>query len=141
MPVIIESEFPEIVTRAEERGRTAVGDTADHIAVGGRLNLSLHGSIDSGELFDSLHAGEEDDDGYVGFVSAGEGLPDARAVYIELGTGVRGSQYEFPGKPHGVTYDMNWERGIPKDTGFAYLIPALEAEREPFEERMGDVYG
>lgn len=139
MPVVVESRFPEIVTASEVRASEAVHETCDQIAEGARLNLTTQGSIVSGELFDSLHAGEEGD--YEGYVVAGEDLPDARAVYIELGTGVRGSHYEFPGKPQGITYDMDWERGIPKDTGFAYMIPALEAEREPFEERMGDVYG
>lgn len=139
MPVIVESRFPEIVTASEVRAHEAVGEATDQIAVGARLNLAIQGSIVSGALFDSVHAGEEED--YEGYVSAGEGLPDARAVYIELGTGVRGSHYEFPGKPQDVTYDMDWERGIPKDMGFAYMIPALEAEREPFEERIGDIYG
>lgn len=141
MPVVVESRIPEIIVEAETRARENVARTSEEVAVDARLNLTLHGSIVSGELFESVHAGEEDEDGYVGFASAGEGLPDARAVYIELGTGVRGSRYEFPGKPQDVTYDMEWERGIPKDMGFAYLIPAMEAEREPFEERMGDVYG
>lgn len=140
MPVVVESRIPKIAADAEIRSQLAVHETCEDVAFGARLNLIRHGSIDSGELFDSLHAGGED---YEGYVSAGEGLPDARAVYIELGTGVRGSEYQFPGKPEGVAYDMTWTRGIPKDlgAGFAYMIPALEAEREPFEERMSDVYG
>jgi hypothetical protein len=139
MPVEVKSRIPEVAAAAEVRAELAVHETCEDIAYGARLNLLRHGSVDTGELLDSIHAGGE---GFEGDVTAGEGLPDARAVFVELGTGIRGSEYQFPGKPAGIAYDLSWERGIPKDlgAGFAYMIPALVAEREPFEDRMGDVY-
>lgn len=133
MPVVVESRFPEIVDRAEADAMESVDKRTEAVAVGARLNLVTQGSVVSGELLGSV---EGHADGFTGEIGAGDGLPDARAVYVELGTGERGSRYEFPGKPDGITYDMDWTTGIPKDPahGFAYLIPALEAEREPFDE-------
>jgi hypothetical protein len=139
MPVIVESRLPEIVVAAEEGAKQTVAEITDHTAAGARVHLIARGSGDTGGLLDSV---EGHSDGFEGEISAGGGLPDARAVYVELGTGVRGSVYEFPGKPTGVTYDMNWSRGIPKDPahGFAYLIPALEEERVPLEEQAAEWY-
>lgn len=139
MPVEVESRFPEIVERAETDAKASVERRSAAVATGARLRLVLQGSVVDGALLASV---EDHADGFIGEIGAGEGLPDARAVYVELGTGVRGSEYEFPGKPDGITYDMSWRRGIPKDPalGFAYLIPALEAEREPFDEDAAGWY-
>ena len=139
MPVVIESRIPEIVERAEREAAESVGRRTDSVVLGAKARLILQGSFKSGELFDSL---EGHSDGFEGEIGAGDGLPDARAVFVELGTGVRGSEYEFPGKPDGITYDMTWMRGIPKDPahGFAYLIPALMDERDPFDEDAAGWY-
>lgn len=139
MAVVVESRIPDIVEHAEREAKASVARRSEAVEVGARLRLVLHGSMVSGEL---LASGEEGTDGFIGSIGFGAGLPDARSVYVELGTGERGSEYEFLGKPDGITYDMTWTKGIPKDPahGFAYLIPALVAEREPFDEDAAGWY-
>lgn len=139
MPVEVDSRIGAIVTHAEASAEHDVASASREVAVDARLNLLLQGSVKTGELFDTIAS---DSEGFIGEITAGRGLPDSRAVYIELGTGERGSRYEFPGKPDGVAYDMAWTRGIPKDPthGFAFLIPALEAQREPFYEDAAGWY-
>jgi hypothetical protein len=139
MAVVVESRIPDIAERAEREAAESVERRTEAVALGAKARLILQGSFKSGELFESVqgHA-----DGFEGEIGAGDGLPDARAVYVELGTGERGSEYDFPGKPDGITYTMSWKKGIPKDPahGFAYLIPALMAEREPFDEDAAGWY-
>lgn len=139
MPVEVESRIPAIVTEADARAGASVAESTRAITARARMHLLLHGSVRTGGLFDSI---EGDAEGFEGEVGAGAGLPDDRAVYVELGTGLRGSNYEFPGKPGGITYDMAWTQGIPKDPGhgFAYLIPALEEERAPLYAEAGSWY-
>lgn len=138
MPVEVDSRFPQIVAAADEGARHDVSETTDDIAEGARHHLVLQGSVDSSALFDSVEGHSEN---FEGEASAGLGLPDARAVYVELGTGVRGAEADFPGKPAGITYDMSWTKGIPKNRPtFAYLIPALEEQREPFEIAASEWY-
>lgn len=139
MPVEVDSRITAIATEAALRAEGSVTEATHAIAVRARLHLLLHGSVRSGDLFESV---EGEAEGLQGEITAGAGLPDARAVYVELGTGVRGSEYEFPGKPQGIAYDMSWTRGIPKDPtrGFAYMIPALEEERAPLYAEAGEWY-
>ena len=139
MPVEVESRIPAIVTEADARAGASVAESTRAITARAKMHLIARGSVRSGGLLDSIEGNAE---GLEGEVAAGDGLPDARAVYVELGTGVRGSEYEFPGKPGGIVYDMTWTRGIPKDPGhgFAYLIPALEEERAPLYAEAGNWY-
>jgi hypothetical protein len=139
MAVVYETRIPEIIERSERKAAVSVERRTDAVVVGAKLRLTLQGSVVTGGLLDSLEGHAE---GFAGEIGAGADLTDARAVYVELGTGERGAAYDFPGKPDGITYDMDWTRGIPKDPahGFAYLIPALVAEREPFDEDAAGWY-
>lgn len=105
------------------------------------LEPKMHADGTMRPTWDTGHTGtsiEQHTYGYTGEVTVGADT----AVYIELGTGERGEAYEFPGKPQGIEYDLSWKRGIPKDPmqGFAFLIPAVEAERPAFEHAVGQLY-
>jgi hypothetical protein len=134
--VVLDSRVPGLIERMEQRAELIVEKSTMDIEARAKENLIAHGSVDSGFTLGSI---EGRADGYSGEVSVGA----ATAVYIELGTGVRGEAYEFPGKPQGIAYDPNWTRGIPKDPmrGFAFLIPAVESERPAFDLAVGQLFG
>jgi hypothetical protein len=133
MPAILESRIGEVVDRAEALTQVVVDKVTTDIEAAAKANLVAQGSVDDGLLLNSVEGTAE---GYSGEINVGAYY----AMYVELGTGVRGAHYEFPGKPQGIDYDMEWERGIPKGRGFAFLIPAVEEAREPFELALGQVF-
>jgi hypothetical protein len=134
--VILDSRVPEIADHLEERAGKLVAKATMDVEARAKENLIMQGSVDTGFTLNSI-AGHAF--GYSGDVS----VSASTAIYIELGTGVRGEAYEFPGKPQDVTYDPTWTRGIPKDPmhGFAFLIPAVESERPAFDAAVGQLVG
>lgn len=130
MPATLTDRIPEIVADAEVRAAEVVAAVCMKIKAGAQRNLVANGSVVSGNLLGSI---EEDASGLYGEVSTGVEY----ARYVEYGTGQRGEESEFEGKPDDITYSEGW-------TGMSarpYLTPAAEEQRLPFLVGIQGIYG
>lgn len=137
MAVEVDSKFGEIADRLVERAEILVEKTTMDVEAKAKANLIAQDSVDTGHTLGSIEGLT------LGFFHGEVSVGASTAIYIELGTGVRGEAYEFPGKPDDVTYEPTWTRGIPKDPmhGFAFLIPAVESQRPDFNHAVGQLIG
>lgn len=127
--VILTSRIPEIVAGAEKRGHAVVEKSVNDIEAAAKARLYAYPAVDTSALVDS---GEAVSDGYEGEV----GFGTDHSNFVEFGTGARGEESHFPGKPDHITYTSDW-------AGMAaqpYLIPSVEEQRAPFEMAIGQLY-
>jgi len=129
MPATLTDRIPEIVAEAEIRAAQVVSATTMAIEADAKRNLVVNGSVVTGELVGS---GESHIDGLSGEVTFGTD----HNFFVEYGTGERGAQSQFEGKPDGITYSESWA-GM---TARPYLTPAAEAARTPFLLAITRIY-
>src|ERR1700758_510483 len=101
MPAVLESRIPAIIGEAEVKAELAVSKTCMAIEGDAKRNLVANGSVDSGELVSS---GESHVEGTSGEVTFGTD----HNFYVEYGTGERGAESDFEGKPYDITYSPGW---------------------------------
>lgn len=130
MPAELVDRIPEIVAEAEVRATEVVTGTCMAIEAGAKRNLIANGSVVTGNLVGSIEASVIGIEGEVGTAVL-------YAPYVEYGTGERGAESDFEGKPGDIIYSSGW----PGMSARPYLTPAAEAERAPFYAEMSRVYG
>jgi hypothetical protein len=130
MSVTLESRLPEIADKAEARAELVVGKTVADIEASAKAHLVAQGSVDTGDLLGSV---EGESDGLEGEVSTSVYY----GPYVEYGTGRRGQESEFLGKPADIHYSEDWV-GM---TARPYMTPAAEESRGPFEQAIGQIFG
>jgi len=130
MPAELASRIPEIILEGEVRAELAVSRTCMEIEANAKHNLIANGSVKTGELVSS---GETHVEGTTGEVTFGTD----HSFFVEYGTGERGSESEFEGKPDDISYSPGW----PGMSARPYLTPAAESQRAPFLADMSRIYG
>lgn len=129
MPAVLESRIPEIIGAAEVKAELAVSRTCMEIEADAKRNLVANGSVETGNLVSSIEA-------HVTGTSGEVGTSVEYSVFVEYGTGQRGAESEFEGKPDDITYSAGWA-GM---SARPYLTPAAEAARSPFLLSMSEIY-
>jgi phage gpG-like protein len=130
MPAVLQSRIPEIIGAAEVKAELAVAKTCMGIEADAKRNLVANGSVVTGNLVGSIES-------HVTGTSGEVGTNVEYSVFVEYGTGQRGSESEFEGKPDDITYSPGWA-GM---SARPYLSPAAEANRGPFLVEMSGIYG
>lgn len=129
MPAELTNRIPEIVAEAELRSEAAVARTCMEIEAGAKRNLIANGSVVTGNLVGSIES-------HVTGTSGEVGTNVEYSVFVEYGTGQRGAESEFEGKPDDLSYSEGW----PGMSARPYMIPAAEAQRAPFLALMSQAY-
>jgi len=130
MPAVLDSRIPAIIGEAEVKAEVAVSKTCMAIEADAKRNLIANGSVVTGNLVGSIESHVEGTSGEVG-------TNVEYSVFVEYGTGQRGAESEFEGKPDGITYSAGWA-GM---SARPYLTPAAEASRSPFLVDVSRIYG
>jgi phage gpG-like protein len=157
MPAVLESRIPEIIGAAEVKAETAVSATAMKIEAQAKKNLVSNGSVETGNLLASIESHVEGP-----FAEVGTNVE--YSVFVEYGTGQRGAESEFEGKPDDISYTLggrsetrqvslaNFEGGGSiSERAFnegwmgmsarPFLTPAAEEQRAAFIAEISLIYG
>jgi phage gpG-like protein len=130
MPAVLTDRIPEIIASAEAKSAAAVEKTVFDIEASAKQHLTAQGAVDTGNLRGSIQ-------GQMHTAHYGEVATSVEyAHFVEYGTGQRGSESDFEGKPDDITYTESWA-GM---SARPYMTPAAEEARPGFLLAMTEAW-